>query len=95
MPSFQQLVNNKNLDFVEFLFVSNEDPTKIYNFVTQKEWEFPLYTIDDVKRKETFTYDGIPTTFIFRKEDNIALKYTGGLNWNSTLVTDLLKSMNN
>ena len=93
MPSMQLLYNDYK-DKIEFVFVSNEEFSKINKFLIQKDYSFKVYNpVTDYP--ETFDVTSIPRTFLIDKTGNIVIDKNGAANWNSesvrATIDDLLR----
>lgn len=81
MPSLEELYNSYKNDVV-FLFISNEEPKVIQNFIKKNKYSFQFHTPKTTNPK-LFQISSIPRTFIIDKAGNIVVDKTGAANWNS------------
>ena len=79
-------------DKIVFLFVTNEDPSKVKRFYSKNEYDFPTYHVIS-KLPEQIEYQTLPTTYILDKNGKIALSEFGAANWNSKTVRALLDTL--
>lgn len=82
MPSLQRLYEDYE-NKIQFVFVSNEDKTKIETFLKRKGFTMPVYNRYNDMPSE-FDVSKIPTTFIISKRGKIVVQETGITDWNST-----------
>lgn len=91
MPAFQSLYNDYQ-NKVEFLFVANDDESKVRKFIADKKYTFPVY-FAKTKRPEELQSNSLPTTYIISKNSKIVVDKTGAADWNSGKVRDLIDSL--
>ena len=84
MPSMQALYKDYK-DQVDFVFISNEDRERIYEFLVHEGYSFPVYK-PTTKAPETFNVRSIPRTFLIDRNGNIIIDKSGAANWNSETV---------
>lgn len=93
MPSFQKLFRDYG-DEVTFLFVAEDEPEKVNEFLKKKEYSLPVY-YSTSQAPADLVAPSIPKTYIIDKEGKIVVNKTGAANWNSAavrlLLDDLLK----
>ncbi len=93
MPSLQGLFENyQDNEDVVFLFVSNENKEKLYEFVAHNNYTFPIYQSLTPYPSE-FNVSSIPRTFIINREGEIVIDKTGAANWNSENVREVIGTM--
>lgn len=90
MPSIQKLYADYK-DKVNFVFLNDQNPTMIRNFVDQKGWDMPLYFFQTLP--DELNSRSIPFTMILNKGGGVVLKHEGAANWNSKKVRDLLDQL--
>ncbi len=91
MPAFQNLYNDYQ-NKVEFLFVANDDESKVRKFITDKNYTFPVY-FAKTKRLEELQSNSLPTTYIISKKGEIVVDKTGAADWNSKKIRDLIDGL--
>lgn len=84
MPSLQ-LLYNAYKDKVVFLFVTNEDFTKVNPFLTKNNYIFKVQK-PITAYPEYFDISTIPRTFLIDKLGNIIIDESGAANWNSEKI---------
>lgn len=93
MPSLEALYQNyKDHKDVEFLFVSNEDPSVIKRFMSKKAYSFPVYQ-SLTKYPSEFDVTSIPRTFLIDKNGNIVIDKTGPADWNNDAVINTIEDL--
>ena len=91
MPSMQELYNDyKNK--VEFVFISNEDFSKINSFLSKNNYTFITYKTA-TNSPEVLHVSSIPRTFLIDKFGNIVIDKTGAANWNSNTVRSTIDKL--
>lgn len=93
MPSFQKLFKDYG-DEVTFLFIAEDEPEKVNEFLKRKAYSLPVYYSTSPVPADLVA-KAIPQTYIIDKEGKIVVSKTGAANWNSEavrlLLDDLLK----
>nr|WP_321236704.1 TlpA disulfide reductase family protein [uncultured Psychroserpens sp.] len=93
MPSLEALYQNyKTNDDVVFLFVSNEDKEKLYEFTVHHGYTFEVYQPIN-NYPEYFNVSSIPRTFIIGKNGDIVIDKSGAADWNSERVTNTIDEL--
>jgi len=92
MPSIQRLHEKLKDDGVVFVCVSNEETSKVSQFVKEKGLTFPIYTIRGTP-PDVFKTRGIPATFILSPEGKIAYKHIGSAKWDDERSIDFIKGL--
>jgi thiol-disulfide isomerase/thioredoxin len=92
MPSIQRLHEKLKDDGVVFVCVSNEETSKVSQFVKEKGLTFPIYTIRGTP-PDVFKTRGIPATFILSPEGKIAFKHIGSAKWDDKRSIDFIKGL--
>lgn len=91
MPSLQSLFDSYG-DKVVFLFVANDDSSKVENFLKKKNYDLPVYYQLAPGPKEMRS-NSLPTTYILDKNGKIIVDKTGAADWNSSKVRNLLDKL--
>jgi thiol-disulfide isomerase/thioredoxin len=94
LPSIQNFYNAYQ-DKVAFVFLTNEKPSIIHNFLKDSGYEFPVYQNTGHYLNELPVINSIPRTFILDSSGNIRVDKSGAANWNSerflAFIDDILK----
>jgi thiol-disulfide isomerase/thioredoxin len=91
MPQLQKLYNDYG-DKIEFLFVSNENPGTMQNFLDSKNYTLPAYyPISDYP--DDFDTSSIPATFIVNAKGEIVISKKGVAQWNSSRMRKILDAL--
>ncbi|OUS02575.1 thiol-disulfide oxidoreductase [Flavobacteriales bacterium 33_180_T64] len=86
MSSLEALYQNyKSNDNVVFLFISSEETAVLYEFLTHRDYSFPVFQSKSNYPKE-FNVSAIPRTFILDKNGAIVIDKSGAADWNSERV---------
>lgn len=89
MPSLINLYDQTKED-IAFLFIANEDPEIIKEFITKRGWDIPIYhTIGAVP--DVLYHKSLPTTLFVETDGNILIRKVGAAKWNTEKVIKLLK----
>lgn len=88
MPSIQSLYNVYG-DKIEFIFISQESPQTIKQFLNKENYTFNVYSYDN-KPPINFDVSSIPRTFLIDKSGTIIFDKTGASNWNSLKVRNTI-----
>ncbi|MEA1786228.1 TlpA disulfide reductase family protein [Arenibacter sp. GZD96] len=91
MPSFQKLYDDY-ADKVDFLFVANDDVSKVTAFIEKKGYTLPIYyglseVPDDLASRS------IPTTYLIDKQGKMIIKEVGAADWNSSKIRTVLDDL--
>ncbi len=81
MPSLQKLYDSYG-DKITMLLVSNEDQNVINQYLTENNYNLPIY-IQRSSYTSSFQVGSIPTTFVIAKDGRIVSSKKGAANWNS------------
>jgi thiol-disulfide isomerase/thioredoxin len=92
MPSIQRLHEKLKEDGVVFVCISNEEASKVNQFVKEKGFTFPIYTMHGAPPL-VFKTRGIPSTFILSPEGKIAYKHIGSAKWDDDKSIDFIKGL--
>lgn len=84
LPSIQALYNDYS-DKIEFIFISQESPQTIKQFLNKENYTFNVYGYD-TKPPVNFDVSTIPRTFLIDKNGTIIFDKIGASNWNSSKV---------
>lgn len=91
MPSIQELYDDYG-DRVTFIMLAQDDVEKVKNFVTKKEYNFPVYFSQSLA-PDVLESKVIPTTYLISKEGRIIIAETGAADWNSAKTRLLLDGL--
>lgn len=91
MPSIQALYNDYK-DKITFLFITNDEKSKVENFYTKNNYKLPTYNLSSASPEQISTRS-IPATFVIDKSGKLALKEFGASNWNSSSVRKMLDDL--
>ena len=91
MPSLQNLYSDYNNEVI-FLFVADDDPEKVTNFMNDKGFNFPVYFQVSPPPKELKS-KSLPTTYLINPEGKIVVKKIGAADWNSAKVRGILSGL--
>lgn len=93
LPSLEKLHEDYG-DKVKFVFVTNEKPEKVTQFLQKKNYRLPVY-FEGSQTPDLLFSKSIPATYIIDKSGKIVVNEKGVANWNSkstrTLLDKLLK----
>lgn len=80
-------------DKVEFMFVTNDDPTKVSGFLEKNNYRtLPVY-FERSKAPEKLFSASIPATYLIDSSGEIIMKEKGAAKWNSNFVKEVLDSL--
>lgn len=91
MPYMQNLYDDYG-DQVKFFFVTDEDPSRITNFLDRNEYDLPIQ-INSSALPEPLEAPALPTTYIIGKNGDIHVKKKGSAKWDSKKVRNLLDKL--
>ncbi len=95
MPGIQRLYNEIKGQEIVFLCVAEDSREKVIEFVKEKGFTFPIYTLVGEKPR-VFRTRGIPTTFITSRDGQIVFKHVGSAQWDHrrsvAFITRLVQS---
>ena len=91
MPSFQKLYNDYS-EKVVFLFVANDEQTRVEKFIENKKYTIPVY-YQASRGPEEMQSNSLPTTYVINKNGEIVVDKTGAVDWNSGKVRSLLDNL--
>jgi len=95
MPEIQKLYDTyKNNDNIVFLIVTSEDIKAVQNFLSKRDYNFPVY-LSKYRPPEIFNSQSIPTTFIISKDGTIKVKEKGAQNWSGEKTIDIINKLIN
>ena len=93
MPEIQDLYAQfKDNPNVAFYMVSNETSAKIKQFVTDREFTFPVYAQASAA-PAIMPYQSIPTTFIIAKDGSIVVHEVGAAHWGSEKTISIINEL--
>ena len=91
MPSMQKLYDAYG-DKVQFYLVTDEEPTRVNQFMEKYNYTLPIYYSQYAPPK-LLQSRALPTTFVIGKDGKIHIKETGSARWHGNRVTDLLDEL--
>lgn len=93
MPSFQRLYDHFKADGeVVFLFIANDDPTKVQNFIRKKNYKLPVF-FSVTKAPSELSSSSLPTTYVLDKEGAIVVRKVGALDWDNKKIIRLIEGI--
>jgi thiol-disulfide isomerase/thioredoxin len=92
MPTIQQLHEKLKDEGVVLVCISNEETSKVSQFVKEKGLTFPIYTIHGAP-PAVFKTRGIPATFILSPDGKIAFRHIGSAKWDDVKSIDFIKGL--
>jgi len=95
MPSIQNLYNSVDKDKIAFVILSldqGDQQRKIVQFISEKEFSFPVYQPASPLPK-LLRVTTIPTTFIISPDGKVKSKKTGMANYDTEEMREFLKSL--
>jgi peroxiredoxin len=92
MPSIQRLHEKLKDDGIAFACISNEEVSKINQFVREKKFTFPIYTMRGAP-PAIYKTRGIPATFILSPDGKIAFRHIGSAKWDDEKSVDFIKGL--
>ena len=95
MPEIQKLYDKfKNNNDVVFIIASTDDLTTIKNFMSKKNYTFPIYSIQS-KVPVKLEHKTIPNSFLIDKNGGIAVHTVGAANWGGNKMEQNVKELIN
>ncbi len=91
MPELQKLYTDYNQDVV-FVFVAQDEVTKIEDFLNNNEYDFPVF-LEKTHSPDLLDSKYLPTTYVIDKKGVIRVSKTGAAAWNDNDVRALLDAM--
>ena len=91
MPSIQELYKQMNGE-VAFVLVSQEEKSKVMDFVAKNKYTLPIYIYARDLPAE-YESRSIPTTFIISPEGKIVFKHGGSAKWDDPTAIEYLKGL--
>ncbi len=95
MPSIQSLYRQIDPDNIRFVMLSvdrKEDFEKVKNFVSDKNYTFPVYTPSG-SLPDQLQVRSIPTTFVINPEGKIVSHETGAANYDTPAFKEFLETL--
>lgn len=93
LPSIQELYEDYG-DKVNFILISNEDPSKVQKFASEHQYDkLPFYHSSSIPN--SFSTNSIPATFIVSRDGRVLVSKKGAARWNSGTTRDLLDKLIN
>lgn len=83
-PDLQSLYDSYNSKVV-FLFVAQDQPKKVENFMKKKGYSMPIYYSKSAP-PELLNASALPSTYLISPSGEIVMQKTGSANWNSKKV---------
>jgi len=93
MPEIQKLYDEyKDNPGIDFYLITDDDETKIKNFIAKRGYTFPVYKSMSMT-PVAFRVRSIPTTFLISKSGKIVIKKTGAANWGGKKMKNIIKKL--
>ena len=92
MPSIQRLYEKAKDDGVVFIIASQEDKAAVSQFIKERGYTFPVYTLHG-DPPAVFRAEILPTTFILSPDGKIAFKHVGFAKWDDESSVQFLRSL--
>src|SRR5690554_4769814 len=91
MPSMQELYMDYG-EKVRFMFVTDDAPEKVINFLKKRNLDLPVY-YSRSQQPKVLSSKLLPSTYIINKEGKIVVAETGAADWNSLKTRKLLDTL--
>lgn len=91
MPSIQKLYNDYK-DKVEFIFITNEKPETVKQFLNKNSYTLPAYN-ELTRTPKEIQVSSIPATYLINKKGEIVVHSVGATAWNSEKIRKLLDEL--
>lgn len=91
LPSIQKL-NTDYGDQLNFMLLTNEDPTVVQRFMDKKGYSLPIY-FTKMQTPELLDSRSLPTNYIIDSQGKIVVKEKGAANWDSKEVREILDGL--
>jgi len=91
MPNLQELYNDYGNE-VAFVFVAHDEQQKVKDFLSEKNYELPVYFEKSIS-PDALSAESIPTTFIIDRNGKIIVQKVGAADWNSENTRKLLDKL--
>jgi len=88
MPDIQKLYNDYGKR-INFVLASREEPSQIQNYLTDKNFDLPVYRLIQNPPDKLGT-SSIPTTFLITGNGKISIRKTGAARWNGNYLRSYL-----
>ncbi|WGD34097.1 TlpA disulfide reductase family protein [Olleya sp. YS] len=92
LPSLQKLYEDYK-DKIEFVFISNEKPEKLYQFSVHNGYTFTIYNPSEASPNKLFDVNSIPRNFLIDKTGQVVIDKSGAANWNSETVRNTIDKL--
>jgi len=92
MPKLQALYNEMQHRGVDFLLISNERSGVLSAYLSEREFDLPVYRAGQEPFKK-FDVEAIPTTFIIDQKGRIVFKHVGAAKWDDASVIRFLADL--
>ncbi len=91
LPSIQKLYADYG-DKMDFIMLTEEDPTVVHRFVERKGYELPIY-FPEMETPEVLRENSIPTNYVIDATGKIVVKEKGAADWDSATIRELLDGL--
>jgi thiol-disulfide isomerase/thioredoxin len=91
LPGIQKLYQDYD-DRIQFVLLTNEEPEKVRQFLTKKEYDLPVY-FSQMEAPVALKSRSIPTNYVIDAQGKIIIKESGAANWNSERVRQLFDNL--
>jgi thiol-disulfide isomerase/thioredoxin len=92
LPSLNNLYKDYK-DKVEFVFISNEKPSVLKNFLKENEYNFPVYIPVGEAQDIYFKPRTIPRTLLIDRNSRVVIIQESARNWNSDKIRGILDKL--
>ena len=92
MPNIQRLYNDLDNEDIVFIMASlDEDPQKAWDFVTRKEFSFPVYSV--IAKPRIYDTSMVPSTYVISPRGEIVMKHQGMAKYNTESFKKFLNDL--
>jgi thiol-disulfide isomerase/thioredoxin len=92
MPSIDKLYRSIDPQEVAFVLVTDEDAEEVRDFLDGKEWDLPIYLVED-EVPEGLASESIPYTTIVNPEGRIRFTHGGSGNYDTDSAREFLRTL--
>lgn len=93
MPEIQKFYDKfKDNDDVVFILASSDDLSTMQNFIKNKDYTFPVYSIKS-QPPSAMNHNSIPTSFMINKTGGIVLHQRGVANWGGSKMEEMVNNL--
>ena len=92
MPMIQNLFDDYK-ENVNFIFVTNENWTKVETFFEKNKYNLPVYNSVSLAPQLFLETNSIPASYLIDSNGNIVIDKVGAADWNSDKVRELLDNL--